>query len=231
MRKITTVILFFAYVVSVSAQQNLTPEMLLQLARINAFGITKDGKSVAYSVRTYNVENNKKTTNSYIIPITGGASVITENAADLIANNRISPDGKMSLSAYDVKLKKIFGKDIYPDLSKSDVMVYDNLNYRHWDNWEDGAYSHIFVNRLSGNAIADSIDIMPNEPYDCPQKPFGGDEDFIWSPDSKQVIYVTKKKFGKEYAQSTNTDIYSYDILTKRTTNLSEGMMYTEIQT
>ncbi len=230
MRKITTVILFFAYVVSVSAQQNLTPEMLLQLARINAFGITKDGKSVAYSVRTYNVENNKKTTNSYIIPITGGASVITENAADLIANNRISPDGKMSLSAYDVKLKKIFGKDIYPDLSKSDVMVYDNLNYRHWDNWEDGAYSHIFVNRLSGNAIADSIDIMPNEPYDCPQKPFGGDEDFIWSPDSKQVIYVTKKKFGKEYAQSTNTDIYSYDILTKRTTNLSEGMMGYDVQ-
>lgn len=230
MRKIVTVVLLFTYCFSAHAQQNLTPEMLLQLGRINAFGITKDSKSVAYSVRTYNVENNKKTTNSYIIPISGGAAILTENAADMIANNRISPDGKMSLTAYDVKLKKIFGKDIYPDLSQSDVMIYDDLNYRHWDNWEDGAYSHIFVNQLSGNVIIDSIDIMPNEPYDSPQKPFGGDEDFIWSPDSKQVIYVTKKKFGKEYALSTNTDIFSYDIQTKHTTNLSEGMMGYDVQ-
>lgn len=230
MRKIVTVVCFFTLCFSANAQQNLTPEMLLQLGRINAFGITKDSKSVAYSVRTYNVENNKKTTNSYIIPIAGGSAILTENAADMIANNRISPDGKMSLTAYDVKLKKIFGKDIYPDLSHSDVMIYEDLNYRHWDNWEDGAYSHIFVNQLSGNVIIDSIDIMPNEPYDSPQKPFGGDEDFIWSPDSKQVIYVTKKKFGKEYALSTNTDIFSYDIQTKHTTNLSEGMMGYDVQ-
>lgn len=230
MRKIVSVVWFFTLCFSAHAQQNLTPEMLLQLGRINAFGITKDSKSVAYSVRTYNVENNKKTTNSYIIPISGGSGILTENAADMIANNRISPDGKMSLTAYDVKLKKIFGKDIYPDLSQSDVMIYDDLNYRHWDNWEDGAYSHIFVNQLSGNTIIDSIDIMPNEPYDSPQKPFGGDEDFIWSPDSKQVIYVTKKKFGKEYALSTNTDIFSYDIQTKHTTNLSEGMMGYDVQ-
>lgn len=230
MRKITLTVLFFAYVFSAKAQQNLTPEMLLQLGRINAFGITKDGKSIAYSVRIYNVESNKKTTNSYIIPISGGSAVLTENAAEMIANNRISPDGKMNLTASDVKLKKIFGKDVYPDLSNSDVMIYDDLNYRHWDNWEDGAYSHIFVNRLSGTKITDSIDIMPNEPYDCPQKPFGGDEDFIWSPDSKQVVYVTKKKFGKEYALSTNTDIFSYDIETKHTTNLSEGMMGYDVQ-
>ena len=66
---------------------------------------------------------------------------------------------------------------------------------------------------------------MPTEPYDCPQKPSGGDEDFIWSPDGKTVIYVTKKKYGKEYAISTNTDIYAYDIATKQTKNLSEGML------
>ena len=230
MRKIITVVLFFALVFSATAQQNLTPEMLSQLGRVNAFGITKDGRSVAYSVRTYNVENNKKTVTNYIIPISGGSSVLTNNADEMVVNNRISPDGKMSLTASDVKLKKIFGKDVYPDLSKSEVMIYDDLNYRHWDNWEDGAYSHIFVNRLSGNAIADSIDIMPNEPYDCPQKPFGGDEDFIWSQDGKQVVYVTKKKFGKEYALSTNTDIFSYDLQTKHTTNLSEGMKGYDVQ-
>ncbi|MEJ7675276.1 MAG: hypothetical protein WKF59_21870 [Chitinophagaceae bacterium] len=66
---------------------------------------------------------------------------------------------------------------------------------------------------------------MPGEPFDAPQKPFGGDEDYNWSPDSKYVIYVTKKKYGKEYAISTNTDIYQYNVETGKTINLSEGMM------
>ena len=85
--------------------------------------------------------------------------------------------------------------------------------------------SHIFLNKFDGNKIKDSIDIMAGELVDCPQKPFGGDEDYIFSPDSKNILYVTKKKFGKEYAVSTNTDIYSYSIETGKTVNLTEGMM------
>jgi len=64
-------------------------------------------------------------------------------------------------------------------------------------------------------------DLMPNEPYDCPLKPDGGDEDFVWNPDSKSVVYACKKKFGTAYAISTNTDIYSYNISTGVTTNLT----------
>jgi dipeptidyl aminopeptidase/acylaminoacyl peptidase len=66
------------------------------------------------------------------------------------------------------------------------------------------------------------IDIMPNEPFDSPQKPFGGEEDYIWSPDSKSIIYVSKKKFGTEYAISTNTDLFEYNLETKITKNLTE---------
>lgn len=65
---------------------------------------------------------------------------------------------------------------------------------------------------------------MPNELFDCPQKPFGGDEDYLWSPDYENIIYVTKKSFGKDYTESTNTDIFSYNIETKTTLNLTEGM-------
>ncbi|MFN7012707.1 MAG: S9 family peptidase, partial [Bacteroidia bacterium] len=72
-------------------------------------------------------------------------------------------------------------------------------------------------------AKAKGIDIMPNEPYDSPQKPFGGDEDYIWSPDSKSIIYVCKKKAGTEYAVSTNTDLYEYNLETKTTKNLTEN--------
>lgn len=207
------------------AQQNLTPEMLLQMGKVNVAGITKDGKSVVYSVRTYNLAEDKKTTQVFIQPIIGGKPVENAAAKDLIPDNRISPDGKMSISAADVPVVKIFGKDVYADLQKSDVNIYDDLNYRHWDTWEDGAFSHVFVNTLNGKEQTGALDIMPNEAFDCPQKPSGGDEDFIWSPDGKQVIYVTKKKYGKAYAISTNTDIYAYDLATKTTTNMSEGMM------
>ncbi len=215
----------FLFTASLIAQQNLSPEMLIQMGKLNASGLTKDGKSVVYSVRTYNIADNKKTTKVYIQPVAGGAAVEDAKANDLIANNRISPDGKMSISAMDVPVVKIFGKDVYSDLPKSDVMIYDDLNYRHWDSWEDGAFSHVFINNVNGTKASDSIDIMLNEPHDCPQKPSGGDEDFIWSPDGKQVIYVTKKKYGKAYAISTNTDIYSFDLATKQTKNISEGMM------
>src|SRR5690606_15878883 len=68
-------------------------------------------------------------------------------------------------------------------------------------------------------------DLLEGMPYDCPQKPFGGAEDIVWTPDSKGLLYVTKKKVGKEYAQSTNTDIYHYVMATGNTINLTAGMM------
>ena len=73
--------------------------------------------------------------------------------------------------------------------------------------------------------LAGEKDIMPDEPYDCPQKPFGGDEDYVWRPDGKAIIYVTKKKYGKDYAVSTNTDLYEYDLATGTTKNLTAGRM------
>jgi Tol biopolymer transport system component len=65
---------------------------------------------------------------------------------------------------------------------------------------------------------------MKGEPYDCPQKPFGGDEDFVWNPNGKEVVYCTKKEYGTAYALSTNTDLYAYNIETRTTKNLTEGM-------
>jgi dipeptidyl aminopeptidase/acylaminoacyl peptidase len=230
MKRIIILISFFAASISLNAQQTMTPEILYQLGKVNAMGITKDGKSVIYNVKTYNVAENKSTNKQYIIPVTGGAATPIDKANDLLPDSRISPSGKYSISSKEVKIKKVYGSDFYPELTKSDVMIYTDLNYRHWDTWEDGAFGHVFLNTLSGNKITDSLDLMPGEPYDCPQMPFGGDEDFIWSPDSKQVLYVTKKKYGKDYALSTNTDIYSYNIETKKTNNLTEGMMGYDIK-
>jgi dipeptidyl aminopeptidase/acylaminoacyl peptidase len=120
-------------------------------------------------------------------------------------------------------VKKISGADYYPELAKSNAYIFDNLNDRHWDKWEDGSFDHVFVTTVG--KPEEEKDIMPDEPYDCPQKPFGGDEDYIWNPDSKHVVYVAKKKYGKDYAVSTNTDLYEYDITTGTTKSLTEGKM------
>lgn len=205
------------------AQNKMTPEILWKLGRVSGLGISKDGKYVLYSVSTPDAAENKSTRKTYMIPVSGGTPVETTKADSLLTNKNISPDGKYILSSEEVKIKKISGTDYYPELTKSNAYIFDSLNNRHWDTWEDGSFEHVFLAPVDNPAA--KKDIMPGEPYDCPQKPFGGDEDYIWRPDGKAVIYVTKKKYGKDYALSTNTDIYSYDIETGETTNLTSGMM------
>ncbi len=204
----------------------MTPELLWSLGRVSAIGLSKDKQSIIYNVTTPNVALNKSDTKMYSIPLGGGSPQEVGILDSLYASNRISPDGKYIITDSAVKLKKVFGKDYYPDLPLSNVQIYESLNYRHWDQWEDGAFSHVFYASVSNGKPSGTLtDIMPNEPYDCPTKPFGDESDYIWSPDSKHIVYVTKKAYGTEYAVSTNTDIYQYDIATGSTKNLTEGMM------
>lgn len=207
--------------IAASAQQVLSPELLWKLGRVSVLGISKDGKSVVYKVAIPSVEENKSNSKFYTIPVNGGNATEVKDTKDLVADKNISPDGKYILSSQEVKINKVLGKDIYSNLDKSNAQVYNSLDYRHWDTYNDGSHNHVFYAENKDKATP--IDIMPNEPYDAPQKPFGGDEDFIWSPDSKSIIYVSKKKFGTEYAISTNTDLYEYNLETKTTKNLTEA--------
>src|SRR5215831_18054813 len=201
----------------------MTPELLWKLGRVSGLGISKDGKSVLYSVSTPDVETNKSKRKSYMIPVTGGTATEISNPDSLLNNKNLSPNGKYTLGDKEVQVKKILGSDKYPELSKSNAYVFDNLDQRHWDEWEDGKFNHVFVTPVG--KPEEGKDIMPGDPYDCPQKPFGGDEDYVWNPDGKHVVYVTKQKQGTAYAVSTNTDLFEYNIETGETKNLTEGMM------
>ena len=139
-------------------------------------------------------------------------------------NIKVSPDGQKVAFSREVQLEKIYSKDKYSDVPNSSAQVYTDLNHRHWDTWYAGKYNHIFVVSVKENPSV-AKDLLEGKVYDSPQKPFGGGEDFIWSPDAKHIIYVTKAKTGKEYAVSTNTDIFLYELETGKTSNLTEGMM------
>lgn len=220
MYKIIFSFLFSLTVIGLTAQNVMTPEMLVQLNKVSGKGITKDGKHIIYSISKYSVDSNSKTATTYQIPITGGKPQVISDYASLLNDKHLSPNGLFKISTADVKLAKVSGQDFYNDVENSNVKIYDALNYRHWDTWEDGAFSHVFYQSTS-DENSEVIDIMSNEPFDCPQKPFGGSEDYVWSPDSNSILYVTKKLSGTEYAVSTNSDIYEYNLETKATTNLT----------
>ena len=202
------------------AQNTLTPESLIELNRISTVGISDDKKNVIYSISKVSIEENAKSSTMYVIPINGGSPREIINSSDFIVRDpKATAHGKFRLVTEDVKMHKVSGIDHYPELEKSNVQIYDGLNYRHWDTWEDGTFSHIIIEKTEEGT---RTDIMANEPYHCPQKPFGGSEDYIWNPDGSKVLYVTKKQEGTAYAMSTNTDIYEYDLETQSTRNLTK---------
>ncbi|WP_027374247.1 S9 family peptidase [Chryseobacterium sp. UNC8MFCol] len=138
-----------------------------------------------------------------------------------VDNIVISPDGKRIAFSRQVLVEKLMGKDKYADTPKTTAQVYTDLNHRHWDYFNEGKYNHVFVVNTSDKVEA-AKDLLEGKTWDSPQRPFGGAEDFIWSPDSSQLLYVTKPKSGKEYATSTNTDIFAYDMASGVTKNLTE---------
>jgi len=224
MRKIFASLILLPIALTVYAQTVMTPERLWQLGRINALGITSDGHEILYRVSTPVISENKSITKTYSLPLSGGSPREITDVAGLLRDKNVSPDGAHKISVREVKIQKVFGSDFYPQLEKSNVQIYNALNYRHWDSWEDGAYSHLFVERVKDSNNGEPIDIMKGEEFDCPQKPFGGEEDYTWSPDSRFIVYVSKKKTGTDYAISTNTDLFSYELATGKTSNLTEGM-------
>lgn len=153
----------------------------------------------------------------------GSDPVQVSEVAGGISGFKYSPDATRILYSADIKIKTTV-QDLFPDLPKANAYLENDLMYRHWDEWVQTA-PHPFVADYQNAKLANAVDLLEGQLFESPMKPFGGMEQLDWSRDGNTIAYTCRKKTGKEYAHSTNSDIYFYNVQTKQTENKTEGMM------
>lgn len=139
---------------------------------------------------------------------------------------KFSPNGKQVILIKQIPFHESIKKNP-SDLPKASGRLVTDLNYRHWDEYVE-SIPHPYVANVTANGIDAGKDILEGEPFECPMKPFGGIEQLDWSKDSKSIAYTCRKKTGVQYAISTDSDIYLYNIETGKTTNLCKPEGYVE---
>ncbi len=133
-------------------------------------------------------------------------------------------DGTSLFYLQDVKTDSST-QDKYPDLPLAQGRIITDLMYRHWDHWSNYTHSHIFISKINQGKILEGNDILKGQPFDSPLPPFFDISEISWSPDGKMLAYSCKKLKGKDFALSTNSDVYIYHIDNGTTENITEGMM------
>ncbi len=133
-----------------------------------------------------------------------------------------SPDSKKVVYSTSIKDFNQNDSSLFAGLDKTSGRLVDDLMYKHWDEWVE-SIPHPFVADFDGADISGAKDIMAGEPFECPMKPFGGTESFAWSPDSKKLVYVSRKLQGQDYAFSTDSDLFLYDLESGNTECLTPG--------
>ena len=186
--------------------KRLTPEGW----NVNSPSFSPDGKTV------YFLSAKSGTQQLYAMPLVGGAPrQLTAFALD-VASYKVSPDGTRVLFSTDTfadcKADFACTKKTLDDTAakKSSGVVYDGLFVRHWDTWADGRRSRLFVAALpEGKAkpVASATSLTDRLDGDAPSKPFGGADEYTWSPDGASVVAAIRVA-GKGEAWSTNFDLY-----------------------
>ncbi|HEX5053815.1 MAG TPA: S9 family peptidase [Planctomycetota bacterium] len=142
------------------------------------------------------------------IPVAGG-----------VQNLHWSPNGENFSYTHPVKIDTLVTEK-YPDLPKANARAYDDLMVRHWDEWNDGSYSHLFVQPYTGGGAA--RDLMQGERVHTPLPPFGGGEQIAWSPDGRELCYTARRVPDPE--ASTDSSLWAVPVGGGAARNLTEGM-------
>ena len=140
---------------------------------------------------------------------------------------RFSPDGKKVILIKELPYHGTI-KENPSDLPLATGRLVTDMNYRHWDHYVESLLHPFVADVAEDGTINAGEDILKDEPFECPMAPFGGIEQLAWSPDSKTIAYTCRKKEGVQYAISTDSDIYLYNIGTRETKNLCKEAGYVE---
>jgi len=176
---------------------------------------SKDGKVLYFlSSRTGLVQ-------IFALSMSGGEPEQITDFPVSIGNLKLSPKGTFFSFTAEVypdtsNLSEIARRDKESAKSKCSAKVYTELFVRHWDKWENGKWDHVFYMPVIGGP---AVDIMLGLDGNCPSEPFGGPEEYNWSPDEKTIAFTTK--LGRDRAWTTNFDVYAYDMETGTRKNLT----------
>ena len=158
-----------------------------------------------------------------------GSRTKLSDVADGVADFLLSPDQTQVIYVSTVPSDVQSPKDTDPALDKAKAYVTEDLMYRHWDHWVT-ELPHSYVASLGNGMVTkeNSVDILggPDVKFELPLEPYGGVEQLSWSPDGRYIAYSCKKLSGKQYAFSTNTDIFLFCPLTGETTAVTRGGGY-----
>ncbi|HUU29638.1 MAG TPA: S9 family peptidase [archaeon] len=159
---------------------------------------TPDGTSLIFaSTRTGNRQ-------FFILPLAGGGEAVQLTSIQGGAQGgALSPDGKYLLFHASVLVDSASVVDYKGPDSTPRARIIDELLYRHWDQWRNGSFSHLFIKRIKGEE--DPSDLTPGR-VDCPPISLGSGSDYAVSPDGQYVYYVANR--DPVVAISTNNDIW-----------------------
>ena len=178
MNRFTILVASILMTTTAMGQKVMTPELLWQVKKVSPVGVTKDQKNLIYKVTSTNVKTQEDTSKTYMISLAGGKASEIADYKTLLADDSLNKDQKYKAETEKIKLQKVFGSDYYPEMDKSNVQIYNELNYRHWDTWNDGNYDHLMVSENKENAT--KVDILKDEPYSV--------SEFVWTPDGTKVL-------------------------------------------
>ena len=180
---------------------------------VNSAALSADGQTV------YFLSAKNGSQQLYAQPTTGGTPrQLTDFPVD-VDSFHVSPQGDRV--AFSSGVFQDCGSDLACTSKKLDAHkarkntgeVFDTLFVRHWDTWADGRRNTLFVAPLpaaKAAAVKGASAISATLAGDAPSKPFGGNEDFTWSPDGKSVVAAIRVA-GKQEPWSTNFDLYRLD--------------------
>ena len=155
-------------------------------------------------------------------PDGNGAKQITD-IEGVIEGYGVAPAGDKLFYVKKVQVKDVKSSDVHKDMDKSKARIYDDLMSRHWDYWDEGSYSHIFIADLTANGLANDKDILGAEAaWDAPLAPYFDTAEIAWSNNGKMLAYTCKPLTGAEYALSTDSDIFIYNTEDGSTLNINK---------